>query len=353
MIEVRAATEADKSQVLGLIEGIFGADDAARAERRWHWHWHEDPRLPEPGYRGVVAEWRGRLIANLSCLPAGLYVAGRPTEACWGVDNLMHFGLTRQALREQRRSGQAEAVDLSKGLALAMLDHPAAGPIQLGKHVAGKMITIGTREGMGFEPIPGSGRWTRRISTRPRMQRGLGRTLGALVGVLMDLGLPRIPGSALAVERLDGAFDARFDRLWEQALGEHPAITRRDASLLNWRYRRHPDIAYTTLVLPEGEEIRGYAVVSRYSRGNRPWGKLVDLLTGRADPEAAAALIGAALRELRRHRVERADHYACSPALDPLLRRLGFAATAKAYPVMQRGLPSTELYCTDGDGDGA
>ena len=106
-------------------------------------------------------------------------------------------------------------------------------------------------------------------------------------------------------------------------------------------------------MLPEGEEIRGYVVVSRYSRGNRPWGKLVDLLTARADTQAATALIGAALRELRRHRVERANHYACSAALDPLLRRFGFAPTAKAYPVMQRGLPTAELYCTDGDGDGA
>ncbi len=353
MIDIRAATETDKPQVLELIEEVFGTEEAERAARRWRWHWHQDPRLSHPGYRGVVAEWRGRLIANLTCIPAGLYIAGEAVPACWGVDNLMHFGLTRQALREQQPSGSRASADLSKGLALAMLDHEAAGSIQLGKHVASKMITIGTREGMGFEPIPGSGRWTRRISTTPRMQRGLGKTPGALVGALANLTLPPIPRSGLEVQVLDGPFDARFDGLWERARHEHPAITRRDAALLEWRYRLHPDLEYTVLLVPQGREIRGYAVFSRYVRAGRPRGKLVDLLTLRGDRNAAAALIGTALRRLRRHGVERAEHYACSAELDALLHRFRFEPTPKAYPVMQRGLPTATLYVTDGDGDGA
>lgn len=353
MIDVRAANDRDRPQVIALIEEVFGAGEARRAERRWEWQWHGDPRLDRPGYKGVVAEWKGRLIASLSCIPAGLYVHGEPVTAWWGVDNLMHWGLTRQALREERRSPASGGPRLAKGLALALLDHPAAGPIQLGKHVAGKMIAIGTREGIGFEPVPGSGRWTRRLSTVPRLRQVLGGPTGTLAGKLADLALPRMPQATPAASVLEGAFDVRFDRLWDQARREHAAITRRDAALLDWRYSRHPDTDYTALVLEEPGGVRAYAVFSRFLRDGRCRGKLVDLLTRAGDVEAAGALIASALRHMRRQGVERVEFYACGGGLAALLRRFGFRPTAKDYPVMQRGLPAAALYVTDGDGDGA
>ena len=353
MIDVRAASDQDRPQVLQLIEQVFGDAEAQRAERRWDWQWHEDPRLERPGYRGVVAAWRGRLIANLSCIPAGLHVRGEPVTAWWGVDNLMHWGLTRRALREERRREGAEGPRLSKGLALALLDHPAAGPVQLGKHVAGKMMAIGTREGIGFEPVAGSGRWTRRISTVPRLRSVLGRPAGTLAGTLADLALPRIPRRTPEAQVLEGPFDARFDRLWEAVRHEHEAITRRDAAVLQWRYRRHPDIEYRVLVLESADGVRGYLVFSRFERAGRCRSKVVDLLARRGDDAAVEALLAGALRRMRRLGVERVEHYASGPGLAPLLRRFGFRPTAKDYPVMQRGLAAAELDVTDGDGDGA
>ncbi len=103
MIEIRPGTDADRPQILARMAEVFGPEPAARAERLWDWQWHQDPRLPTPGYRGVVAEWRGQIIGNLATIPAGLHLGGEPVRAHWCVEVLTHWGLMRQALREQRR----------------------------------------------------------------------------------------------------------------------------------------------------------------------------------------------------------------------------------------------------------
>ena len=115
MIEIRPGTEADRPQILERMEEVFGAEPARRAERLWDWQWHQDPRLPSPGYHGVVAEWEGRVIGVLTTIPAGLHIGGEPVQAWWFVDVLVHWGLTRRALREHRRAAaQVAAADLSQ-----------------------------------------------------------------------------------------------------------------------------------------------------------------------------------------------------------------------------------------------
>ncbi|MGE5154584.1 MAG: GNAT family N-acetyltransferase, partial [Bdellovibrio bacteriovorus] len=238
MIQIRPGTDGDRPQILERMEEVFGAEPARRAERLWDWQWREDPRLPSPGYRGVVADWDGRLIGVLSTIPAGLHIGGEPVQAWWFVDVLVHWGLTRQALREQRRAGGRGATDLPGGIAAALFDHPAAGPIQLGKHIADAMMTIGHR--LGFAYLPNTGSLHRRVSMRRPLGRLLGTHLGDLTGAILDLALPAIPRPPFPVRLHEGPFDGRFDRLWESMRPRFPAICRRDAALLEWRYRRHP-----------------------------------------------------------------------------------------------------------------
>lgn len=358
MIQIRLGTEADKGQILERMEDVFGTDPARNAERLWEWQWNGDPRLDAPGYRGVVAEWEGRIIANLATIPAGLLIGGIPTPAWWFVDVLLHWGLTRQALRAQKRAGPSgDGPDLSRGVAAALYDHPAVGAIQMGKHVSDPSAAIAAR--IGFSTAAETGAQHRRISTRHPFGRALGRTLGDLTSSVVDLALGPSPRPGLPVERHDGPFDERFDRLWNSLKAAYPAICRRDSELLNWRYLAHPDAAeqsVLTIGAPDG--LRGYCVIRAFDRGRRRRGKILDLLTAPDDQDAREALLAAALKELRRLRVERAECFYSGEDMRRLLNRLGFSAklskAGRPGALHTRGLPerATGIYVTQGDGDG-
>ncbi len=356
MIDIRPGTDADKPQILQRMEEIFGAEPARLSERLWDWRWNQDPRLPSPGYRGLVADWNGRLIGNLGTIPAGLHVAGEPVRAWWFVDLWVHWGLTRRALREARRDLAPGGPDLSRGIAAALFDHPEAGPIQLGKHISDPMMSISLR--VGFEPQPDTGSMHRRVSTRHALARALGGPLGDLSGAIADLALPRIPRPTLAVERHDGPFDSRFDALWDGVRAAYPAICRRDSAVLQWRYRHHPDRDYQVLILGSAEALRGYCVFKVFERGRRRWGKIVDLLTAPGDDSAGRSLLAGALHALRRARVERVECFYCGAEQGRTLAGLGFTRrltkTQRPQPLMARNLPERTggLYVTQGDGDG-
>ena len=356
MIDIRPGTDADRPQIIARIAEVFGPDPAARADRLWDWQWHQDPRLPTPGYRGVVADWRGQIIGNLGTIPAGLYLDGEPVGAHWAVDVLVHFGLMRQALKEHRRHPTATGPDLSQGIAAALFDHPHAGPIQFGKHISDPMTAIMKR--IGFVPPTDSGSMHRRVSLKHTLGRALGRPLGGLIGAVADLGLPLGRRPRLPLEPLTGPFDARFDRLWEEVRGSYPAIGLRDARTLNWRYRQHPEGDYQVITTGEGTRLCGYVVLLSYDKGRRRWAKIVDLLTVPGDTEAISALVSGALRRLRGARAERVEIFACGAGLGATLRSLGFSPrltkSGRPQPLLTRALPpaAAGIYVTQGDGDG-
>lgn len=356
MIEIRPGTDSDRPQILARMEEVFGSGPARRAEQLWDWQWHQDPRLPTPGYRGVVAEWRGQIIGNLGTIPAGLHIAGAPVQAWWFVEVLVHWGLTRRALREHRRAGASGAPNLSQGIAAALFDHPAAGPIQLGKHVSDPLMSIADK--LGFVRQPETGTLHRRVSIKRPLGRLLGRPLGNLLGSALDLGLGPLPRSRQAAVLHEGPFDGRFDALWESVKDAYPAICRRDAQLLEWRYRRHPDADYRVLTIDSPNGLKGYTVIKTYEHGGRWRGKIVDLLAAPQDQETQEALLAGALRELRGQGVERAECFYVGSRLMAILSRLGFrprlSKSQRPQPLRTRHLPASArgLYVTQGDGDG-
>lgn len=352
-LAIRPGTEADRPQILARLAEVFGPEAAARAQRLWDWQWRQDPRLPVPGYRGLVAEWQGQIVANLATIPAGLAIDGEPAEAYWCTDALVHWGLARRAWRAQRRSPDA---DLSRGIAAALLDHPAAGPIQLAKHISDPMMTIIER--LGFAPLAGTGSLHRRVSVRQPIGRLVGSALGDALGAAADLALGRLPRPELAVELWDGPFDRRFDELWERMRRLYPAIGRRDAATLQWRYRQHPDGGYRVLTLGSRRALRGYGVFLDYDRGGRRWGKVVDLIAAPGDAQGLRVLLLGALGLMRRDRVERAEVFGSNREVYAILTALGLAPrlakSGRPQPLMVRRLPreALELYATQGDGDG-
>jgi hypothetical protein len=267
MIDIRTAREADRALLLEFMADAAGPDKAETLRRRWDWQWHQDPRLESPGYRGVVAVWDGRIIGNVALMPAGLYLSGAPVAADWLADVRIHWGLVRAALRAARRAGVPKRELFPEGLAAAMFNHPDPLPVQLGKHIGEAMMSIGYR--VGFRDWPDAGNRMRRVSVRWPLQRAVGRYPGALLARVADLGLGPLPRARLPVAVHEGRFDALFHRLWRQALATYPAITRRDAAVLEWHYRRHPDTRYQVLTLEHGGDLRGYVVFKVWQRKGR------------------------------------------------------------------------------------
>ncbi len=354
MLEIRAGRDSDKLQILALIKEIFGAEEAERAERRWHWQWQEDPRLGSPGYCGVVAEWNGQVIANLSCLPSGLHLAGQPVDAYWFADALAHWGSIRRVMRELKRAGEVDGgPDLSKGIAAAMLNHPAAGVAQLGKHLTDPMAVVAYKIGSTDQKDTGS--WARIISFRQPMEKYVGKPLAQLLGWMADWVLPRIPKPNREARLLEGSFDERFDDLWEQAKRECQGITRRDRATLEWRYRKHPDTAYTVLVVEDKGELLGYLVYACFYRHQQYRAQIVDVLAGQCPSDTLESLLSAALRRMRRDGVHKVECYAGGKILIAALERMGFKQrlhNGKPQSTLIRRIPEVELYVTRGDGDG-
>ncbi|MGB5733805.1 MAG: hypothetical protein WBM40_05115 [Thiohalocapsa sp.] len=355
MIAIRAALDSDRPQVLTRIREVFGAGPAVEAERLWQWQWHQDPRLPRPGYRAVVAEWEGNILGNLALVPAGLFVDGRPIVAHWCVSALVHWGSVRQALRAAKRAGEATGLE-GRGVAEALFDAPLADGVQLGKHISSTMRAVSSR--IGFVEVANSGSLHRRVSLRRRLSRGIGAAPARLVAPVANLTLPRLPPVRLAggVDPLEGPFDARFDQLWERLRGRFPAVTLRDQSTLQWRYRQHPLFNYRVLTLTDGPALRGYLIYSQFERDRRLRGKIVDLFADPVDDEAMLALLAAALRAMKRDAVERVEAFASTAYLNVALQRAGFderlSKAGRMQPMVIRRLALASVHVGQGDGDG-
>ena len=215
-------------------------------------------------------------------------------------------------------------------------------------------MAIGRR--IGFATLPEAANYMRRTSLRWPLENVLGRIPGRLVASIADPLISSVPRPVLDVQRLDAEFDDRFDRLWERARHDYPAITRRDTAVLNWHYRNHPDANYHVFFSAQDAALRGYVVFKVYLRKGRRIARIVDLLTVRGDTEAARSLVAAALLECRREGAERTDCFATGSDLIGTLSQLGFAQRLtkkqKVQPLLYRNLPDLPLYVTSGDGDG-
>ena len=355
MLSTRKAVAGDREAILGLIGKVFGEEVAGRAEGLWGWQWEQDPRLETPGYQGVIVEWDGQMIATMAMIPAGLWLRGQPVEAFWYADALVHFAGVRRALRAARSSGDPDQLALfSQGLSQIIFTAPELTAYQLGKHLTPPM-QIAARAAGAIEQA-GTQSFGRVVSLKGLLKKPLGRFLGPVLGAFLDLFLPAIPKPKRKVVRLDGLFDARFDALWQRVIPQHTAITRRDAAVLNWRYRAHPEKSYEVWMVEGEAEVLGYLVLGRLERHGQPRAQVVDLLALDEEAEVLRALLSRALRGLRREGVLKVECYTGSAAVKSVLERLRFKERmqeGRSMPVVIRPDPGIDsLYVTRGDGDG-
>ena len=337
---------------------MFGSAHAARVKELWRWRWDLNPQLTSTGYRGVVAEWQDQVVGTLSLLPAGLFVRGQQVPSFWCIDMLVHMGLYRQALRDERAAGGSQAqqhagvdraASLRKGIAEQMFDHAHAAAVLFGKHLSEgiRVVTIKT----GFRDLDRSGYWTRNLSFTQRISRAVGHWIAPMIAAVPNIALARVPQPERDVVIFEGDFDDAFDELWEEARTTYPAITLRDAKTLQWRYRQRPDVKYIALTARDATRLRGYAIMRTYEQRRCVRGRIVDLLAAVDDHVTRRDLLYASLAVLRDHDADRVTSYALDELATAALAETGFAPTRPPAWTCALGLDVPDFYGTAGDGD--
>lgn len=140
----------------------------------------------------------------------------------------------------------------------------------------------------------------------------------------LSLPIPANGSHDLADCAITPTVDARFDRLIQRQANAGTIHGARDGAILTWRLDQNPMHQYTRLVLPDGDEIAGYAILKRYG------GEAADLVELSAEsPGAAQALIRAAMAHSAAEGCKSLHTWCMSH--DPhrlLLERAGFTAGA-------------------------
>ena len=341
-VVVREADSADRAALHAFFREVRGEVWASRWDALYDWRWQRRPVAggERGGYVGALAEAAGRVVASVSCLPAGLHVRGEAVEAYWQFDSLVHPDYRRRGLAGRLMT--LHAGPEGRG---------GRGGILLAKGTSEAML--GARHKAGFADVPGSGFYVRTLRLAPRLARVTGGPIAATVAAVPDALLRRrLPAATVEVRRVELEFDHRFDDLWQRCRPGYPCIAMRDAATLRWRFEQHPMRAYMLLTLTssEGGDLRGYAVLTMHERRGRPLGHVVDLLAAADDAPARRDLLAASLHELYRQGADSAACYATHPLLIDSLLNCGFHPKRRPDPMTRLGLIEMP-YVTAADGD--
>jgi GNAT superfamily N-acetyltransferase len=111
-------------------------------------------------------------------------------------------------------------------------------------------------------------------------------------------------------------FDKRFDDLWELVCSSGQIRVKRDLRYLQWRFSLNPETSYRTICYTQGDQLKGYAVFSRYRETDL---QVVDLITT-GDKGIGLELISAILQICMEEGVEALKMWL--PVFDPLFQEL-------------------------------
>lgn len=276
-VEIRPWRPGDEAAILGLFRTVFGRE---MSPAYWRWRFLDHPA----GGPCVMLAWAGdTLAAHYAASRATLSAAGETIPAALSMTTMTH--------PDWRGRGLLEAT--ARALYATLADEGAAATLGFPNQMvhAARLTRLGWID----------------VCDAPTMTA--------------DLARPPAPDPAVVEIP---AIDARFDRLAARLAPLTPVGFARDAATLAWRIDANPAQRYTRLVLPEGDEIAGYALL-------KPFGaEAMDLVELRAaDAAATRALLAASLARAAASGARRLHCWRlCAEPDRPAFERAGFAAGA-------------------------
>jgi hypothetical protein len=282
-----------------------------------------------------VARAGGEIIGAVNVVRVPLTLAGRPIEAAWQQDTVVHPGWR------------------GRGVGRRLVEAGAAGwDLSLGKGTAEPMYHL--KRNSGFADAPHVNYLARVLAPVTRRGSVARRISFPFLFAAVKLRRQDHVRTGLT-SRVLGEFDARFDALDETLVAAGSLAPRKDRTYLSWRYLTRADRRYRIIAAEDGPRLRG-AVVLR--AGSVPTGDawIVDLVCDPGDVDAIDELLNAAFLELRRSGAGCVRAFASSGQARARLLGRGFMQTRETPRFTFRARPGLDLSGADwnfwhGDGD--
>lgn len=263
MFDVRAATLADRPEIIAMIREMIPGIDA---EARWRWLYESNP-----GGRALtwVAHAGDAVAGCTSFFPFRLWLDGELVGAALGGDGYVRPAFRRMGLGGQLHDASRNAM-ASRGIR-CMYGAPGAMNLTPLKHGGSREIGLVAR-------------WVRPLRAAALALRA------PLLGALPIL---KLGGGATLDAMAPG--DARVDEVWTQARRELRLAAVRDATFYAWRFRDSPARRQAAFVILQRGRAIGTCALETTNGGGTLW--IVDLIT-------VPGAWHAALRAIVRHAAE-------------------------------------------------
>jgi hypothetical protein len=322
-IAVRPASlSEDREELIALLER-----NLPNSAIKTHFKWHHEDNPAGSGWSWVLYDRQsGALGAMTSVFPRPMYMDGKPV-LCGQVGEFVVDKNCRSlgpAVMLQRATFQP--VD-SGALALCYdcppHDQGMSTFVRLGMRpsceVTRYALPLRSDEVLGRRL--GKGAWTKPVIA------------GANLLLSMKHTSRRIQG--LEICSLNGEFGDEFTYLDNTVISDGVIRASRSAELLNWRYRKRPDVKTDVLAARQGGELLSFLAFIVYEETKGLKRALIGDLFGRQLSEAGLALLDGMIEMCRRKDVVCLEGY-CSEtsALKPLFEAAGFRARERAARVV-------------------
>jgi hypothetical protein len=233
MSDVRAASLADRSEILTLIREMIPGIDA---EARWRWLYEANPAGKALTW---VASVHGQIAGCTSFFPFRLWLDGEIVHAALGGDGYVRPGFRRAGLGFELHYASRNAMERCR--IGCMYGAPGAMNVTPLKHGGSREIGHVTR-------------WV-----RPVRATALGVQAPLLGGIPLVLAMPMAVGDTALDPMRPG--DPRVDDVWAQARQALRLTAVRDAAFYTWRFLEAPSGRQPAFViLARGRSIGACAI---------------------------------------------------------------------------------------------
>lgn len=294
-LDIRPWRPGDETEILKLFEASFGRK---MSEAFWRWRYLDHPS----GDPLIVLAWDGdKLAAHYAVSHAPLQIDGEIVPAALSMTTMTAPDYRGQGLMERAGSALYEV-----------------------------MSAAGMKAVWGFP----------NIFSNVTFQKKLGWTSVcdiAMLGLNIDVGHPADAADIVETPQID----RRFERLTARVAASAPVCGARSEAIMRWRVDQNPINQYTRLILPDGEEISGYAILKSYGDD------AIDLVDFRAeDADAARFMLSAVAGFARIQRKTRVNAWCLNRDANRLaFERAGFTAGGPVtyFGVRAFGTPERDL----------
>ena len=253
---------------------------------RWRYLHQDNPVVLDRKLPAWLCVRDGQILGHFSMLASEAVVHGRVIPVCWGI-NLIVDGRTR---------GQGVGRLLTNALIRGAQRPVLFAGLNAASH--GLFLSCGVTD-LGTIPLFIKVFHPDRLLEQVSWPTPLRWIAARGLGTMQRLRRPRRRQSTrLTIEPWE-AFDGRFDAWWRDVEPAFPCVMRRTSDTMTWRYRRHPQHAYSIFVARDAGRMRGLVILRRGHSKGVPTGFITELLTHPEDADAIQNLLSHSVDFLR------------------------------------------------------